>query len=204
MEAHSESNALPITHLKGKSMEKPREEYQILEDLGTLATSPGYVHAVAQISHRDNIIYIKGKLQPSDMDRLFSRERLIRTELTTLIGLMAKKPLDLSLPPFDVLESYVKRTDSLMLELHNAISYPMFSAMFEALKAGGEPPDPWHGPGMREPIFYGTESAYVFQYRDLAPEKYGADDAWMFENKGFTSSQARTIAKTMCESPLVS
>lgn len=179
-------------------MEKPREEYQILEELVTLVTSPGYVHAVAQICHRDNVIYIKGELKPSDMDRLFGRERLIRTELMTLIGLMAKKPVDLSLPPFDVLESYVNRTDSLMMELHDAMSYPMFAAMLEARKKGGEPPDPWHGPGMREPIFYGAESAYAFQYRDLAPEKYGADDQWMFENKGFTSSQARSIAKTMC------
>jgi len=190
--------APPNTHLKGRSLKKPREERQIVEDLVTLVTSPGYVHAVAQVCHRDNVIYIKDELQPSDMDRLFSRERLIRTELMTLIGLMAKRPVDLSLPPFDVLESYVQRTDSLMQELHDAMSYPMFAAMFEALKEGREPPDPWHGPGMREPIFYGTESAYAFQYRDIAPEKYGADDQWMFEKKGFTSSQARSIAKTMC------
>jgi len=179
-------------------MEKPREEFQILEDLATLAVSPGYVHAVAHICQRDNVIYIKGCLQPSDMDRLFSRERLIRTELTTLIGLMAKKPLDLSPQPFDVVEGYVERTDALMSELHDAMSYPMFSAMFEAMKAGGELPDVCHGPGMREPIFYGTESAYAFQYRDLVPEKYGADDDWMLKAKGFTSGQARTIAKTMC------
>lgn len=52
---------------------------------------------------------------------------------------------------------------------------------------------------MREPIFYGAESAYVFQYRDMVPEKYGADDEWFVKNKGFTSRQASTIAKTMCE-----
>ncbi|TGN95657.1 preprotein translocase [Burkholderia sp. USMB20] len=179
-------------------MEKPREESQILEDLAALAASPGYVHAVARICHRDNVIPIEGKLKSSDMDRLFSRERLIRTEVTTLIGLMAKKPLDLSPLPFDVIEGYVERTDVLMQELHNAMSYPMFAAMIEAVKGGTEPPDPWHGPGMREPIFYGTESAYTFQYRDLVPEKYGADDDWMLKAKGFTSSQARTIAKTMC------
>lgn len=179
-------------------MEKSREEFQILEDLGKLAASPGYVHAVAHICHRDNVIHIKGKLKPSDMDRLFSRERLIRTELTTLIGLMAKKPLDLSQQPSDVVETYVKRTDVLMEELHNSMSYPMFAAMFEAVKAGTNPPDPWRGPGMREPIFYGAESAYAFQYRDLVPEKYGADDDWMLKAKGFTSGQSRTIAKTMC------
>ena len=179
-------------------MEKPREESQILEELATLTASPGYVHAVAHICHRDNFIYIKDRLKTSDMDRLFSRERLIRTEVTTLIGLMAKKPLDLSQQPSDVVRGYVERTDVLMRELHNSMSYPMFSAMFEAMKAGTELPDPWRGPGMREPIFYGTESAYAFQYRDLVPEKYGADDDWMFKTKGFTSGQAMTIAKTMC------
>jgi hypothetical protein len=179
-------------------MDKPREEIQILEDLATLAASPGYVHAVAHICHRDNVIYIKGKLKPSDMDRLFSRERLIRTELTTLVGLMAKNSVDLSLQPPDVVEDYVKRTDVLMAELHNAMSYPMFAAMFEAMEAGTQPPNPWRGPGMREPIFYGTESAYAFQYRDLMPEKYGKDDEWMLKTRGFTSGQARIIAKTMC------
>ena len=179
-------------------MNKPREEARIFDDLYQLAVSPGYVYAIAQICHRHNVIHITGKLKSSDMDRLFSRERLIRTELTTLIGLMVKKPLDLSLQQPDVIEDYVKRTDALMHELHEAMSYPMFAAISEAFKAGTAPPDPWRGPGMREPIFYGTESAYAFQYRDLLPEKYGADDEWMLKAKGFTSSQARTIAKAMC------
>lgn len=180
-------------------MKKPREESQILEDLAALAVSPGYAHAVAHICNRDNVIHIQDKLKPSDLDRLFSRERLNRAELTTIIGLMAKKPLDLSLQQPEVLEGYVKHTDILMHELHEAMSYPMLAAMVEALKAGTEPPDPWRGPGMREPIFYGTESAYAFQYRDLLPEKYGADDEWMLKAKGFTSRQARTIAKWMCD-----
>ncbi len=179
-------------------MEKPREEWQIFEDLTALAASPGYAHAVSHICHRDNVIHIQGKLKPADMDRLFSRERLNRAELTTIIGLMAKKPLDLALQQPEVIERYVKRTDTLMHELHEAMSYPVFEAISEALRAGTKLPDPWRGPGMREPIFYGTESAYAFQYRDLLPEKYGADDEWMLKAKGFTSSQARTIAKTMC------
>nr|QFE31785.1 SecA-related protein [uncultured bacterium] len=179
-------------------MDRPREESQILEDLAALAASSGYVHAVAHICHRDNVISIKGKLKPSDMDRMFGKERLIRTELTTLIGLMVKKPLDLSPQRSEVIDDYVKRTDSLMQELHDAMAYPMFAALFDSMKTGAAPPDPWRGPGMREPIFYGTESAYAFQYRDFVPEKYGADDAWMLNAKGFTSGQARTIAKTMC------
>lgn len=179
-------------------MEQPRNERSILADLAALTASPGYVHAIANISHRDNLILIKGKLKPSDMNGLFSSERLIRTELTTLIGLMVKKSLDLSEQSTDVIEGYVKRTDALMQELHNSMSYPMFSATLEAVKAGSALPNPWLGSGMREPIFYGSESAYTFQYRDFVPEKYGADDAWMIKSKGFTSGQARTIAKSMC------
>lgn len=179
-------------------MKQPRGESLILEDLTTLAVSPGYIHAVAHICHRDNVIHIKGKLKPSDMDRLFSKERLIRTELTTLIGLMVKEPLDLSQQPAAVIGGYIKRTDALMEELHNSMSYPIFTSMIEAVKTSTPPSNPWHGPGMREPIFYGSESAYAFQYRDLVPEKYGADDTWMLKSKGFTSGQARTIAKTMC------
>jgi hypothetical protein len=179
-------------------MKKPRDEVQILGELAELAASPGFAHAVAQLCHRDNVIHIQGELKPADMDRLFTKERLIRTELTTLIGLMAKKALDLAPQKPEVIKGYVNRTDALMEELHNAMSYPIFAEIFEAAKTGGVPPNPWHGPGMREPIFYGTESAYTFQYRDLAPEKYGADDPWMLKNKGFTSGQARTVAKTMC------
>lgn len=179
-------------------MQQPRQETQVFEDLATLVALPGYVHSLAEIAYRDTVILIQDKLKPSDMDRLFSRERLIRTELTTLIGLMVKQPLDLSQQPTEVAADYVKRTDALMQELHDSMSYPMFSSIIEAAKTGSVPPNPWQGPGMREPIFYGTESAYAFQYRDLAPEKYGADDAWMSKSKGFTAAQGRAIAKTMC------
>ena len=175
------------------AMKKPRDESQIFDDLATLAASPGYVHAVAHMCNRDDVIYFRGRLKPSDMDRLFSPERLIRTELTTLIGLMAKNTIDLSQQPAHVVEGYVQRTDALMKELHEAMSYPVAEAMRDAVKAGSAPPNPWRGPGMREPIFYGPESAYAFQYRDLAPEKYGADADWLLRVKGFAASQARVL-----------
>lgn len=52
---------------------------------------------------------------------------------------------------------------------------------------------------MREPIFYGAESAYSFQYRDLAQRKYEYDAGWLKQNKGFTIDEAcaavRAIAR---------
>ncbi|WP_321867721.1 SEC-C metal-binding domain-containing protein [Paraburkholderia tropica] len=179
-------------------MTKPRNEARILHDLALLTASPGYVHAIAHFCHRDNALHVEGTLKASDINQLDSRERLIRTEQATLIGLMAKQPMDLVLPPEDVVRSYVERTDALMRELHNAMSYPTMEAMRAAMLSGGAMPDPWAGPGLREPIFYGTESAYPFQYRDFVPEKYGADDDWLLDSKGFTSGQAKTVAWTIC------
>jgi hypothetical protein len=46
---------------------------------------------------------------------------------------------------------------------------------------------------LREPIFYGGESAYGFQYRDLAEKKYGADDPWLLGKMGFSIADARNV-----------
>src|SRR5690606_24153781 len=102
-------SARRLQNQRGRTNKKPRDEAQIFDELATLTASPGYVHAIARMCNRDNIIYIKDKLKPSDMNRLFSRERLIRTELTTLIGVMAKNPLDLTQQPTHVIEDYVQR-----------------------------------------------------------------------------------------------
>lgn len=63
-------------------------------------------------------------------------------------------------------------------ELHNAMSYPMFASILEAAadQEALDAPEFGQGQMMREPIFYGGEAAYSFQYRDLLTEKYAADD----------------------------
>ena len=49
------------------------------------------------------------------------------------------------------------------------------------------------GAALREPIFYGGESAYSFQYRDFCPAKYASDDPWLIANKGFSIHDARNV-----------
>ena len=127
---------------------------------------------------------------------MFSSERLIRTELATLLGLIVKAPWSTELPAPSVLAAYIERTDVLMRELHDCMpgslaqlrlgadGLPDFSAMQTGL-------------AMREPIFYGGESAYIFQYRDLALEKYARDDAWLREQKGFDMAAAHGVVKAM-------
>ena len=182
-------------------LKKPRTEAEILEDLRALVTSSGYVHAIAHICHRDSFIAYQEKLKPEDMEKLFGGERLIRTEVNTLLGLMVSAPVVVDEPAADVIKAYVERTDELMQELHNAMSYPMFASILQAAadQEDVEALEFRQGQMMREPIFYGGESAYSFQYRDLLTEKYAADDDWLRKNKGFTSTQAQGIARAMCK-----
>ena len=57
-----------------------REEALIFRDLSTLCTSRGYVHALAYLCFRDNIIHYADEMRVEDMQHLFSPDRLIRTE----------------------------------------------------------------------------------------------------------------------------
>ncbi|WP_431636880.1 SEC-C metal-binding domain-containing protein [Dyella sp. KULCS107] len=176
-----------------------RSEAEVFEDLAVLARSPGYVHAIAQICYRDVAMFFVGQMEASDLQRSFSRERLIRTEITTILGLLARGPIDASVPEVRIRDEYLERADLLMEELHEAMSRPAFDQMIAAAKAGIADSDIWRGEAMREPIFYGSESAYSFQYRDFALEKYRSDDSWLEKNMGFSISQAQAAARGMCE-----
>lgn len=170
-----------------------RTEQQIFDELVGLCGSQGYIHAIAYLCFRDNIISHLGEVKAEDLLRMSSMEKLSRTELSTLIGLMVKSPVDDSIPGMQVLQSYVQNTDRLMLELHKAMSAASFKLgdWKEIAEEGGDPFQ--DGEAFREPIFYSGDSAYHFQYRDLAPLKYQADDAWLQANKGFNIHVAKSV-----------
>src|SRR5215472_2772 len=68
----------------------------------------------------------------------------------------------------------------------------MFSSILNGAKSEQRAGPDLAGAALREPIFYGGESAYGFQYRDLAEKKYKADDPWLLSRMGFSISDART------------
>ena len=83
-----------------------------------------------------------------------------------------------------------------MEELHQAMLPPP-PGRLDTVSAPSADPDPFtFGSFLREPIFYGGESAYPFQYRDLAPRKYDADAAWLRKNKAIDL----TIGRSVCTS----
>lgn len=70
-----------------KKAAKPmRSEQAIFDELAQLCVSPGYVHAIAYLCFRDNMIRYSGEMKAEDMQHLFSKSRLIRTETSLLSG----------------------------------------------------------------------------------------------------------------------
>src|SRR5690606_1514535 len=103
-----------------------RKEKDIFDELVELCTSPGYAHAIAFFCLRDNVIHHSGEVKAEDLAEMFSKEHLSRTEIATVIGLLVKKPLDLTLPAPDVMQAYISRTDKLLDEIHLAMSLESF------------------------------------------------------------------------------
>ncbi|MFZ2308504.1 MAG: SEC-C metal-binding domain-containing protein [Rhodoferax sp.] len=173
------------------------KETEVFSELQALCTSPGYIHAIAYICYRDNMIAYKQEMKADDMQKLFRSERLIRTEITTLLGLIVQSQIDYTLPKHEVIDSYIERTDFLMSELHKAMGQEM---MFGLVADNADPPSGKalsRGAVLREPIFYGGESAYSFQYRDFSPRKYQRDDNWLHEHMGFRIQSAQLVTRAM-------
>jgi len=175
-----------------------RNEGEVFADLRELCRSSGYVHALATICFRDNIVRYSGKMRPKDMLPMFSPDHLIRTEISMIIGLMIQGDVDWAMPSPQVVEEQMDRTDALLRELHETFLPSMSGVIAAEAKAPVKDLELLgRGEFLREVIFYSGESAYNFQYRDFAPPKYGADDAWLKENRGFSIFDARTVAQAI-------
>lgn len=170
----------------------PRLEAEILCDLQILCREPGFAHVVAHIIARDNFIFYREEMTPDDMSNMFGSDRLIRNEITTLIGYMVQGgPEAFSELPGDP-QALLDRAEALLKELHRSLSWLGLEELRESsLEAFDE--TRLRGESLREPIFYGGESAFSFQYQDLAAAKYHSDNSWLIEHKGFTIEQAEAV-----------
>jgi SEC-C motif len=174
-----------------------RKENEIFRELSTICTSPGYVHALAYLCFRDSVVGYSEEMSGEDVSHLFSPDRLIRTETSTLIGLMVQQGIDCSLPNAQTIQHYIGETERLLKELHENMSAPMMEELRDALESGKKTNPFGKGSHLREPIFYSGESAYSFQFRDLSVPKYQADDPWLEGQKGFTIQGARDVVHAL-------
>lgn len=176
-----------------------RPEQEIFDELAVLAATPGFGHIIAAFCARDNFTWYSDEIRAEDMGLLYSRSRLIRNEMFTLVGLMARADPDYDVAPPENATELAERAEALLSELHDSMSRPWFE-VFQTAIAAGEVPDPWgSGDAMREPIFYGGEAAFSFQNCDFAAEKYAADDDWLIANRGASIGDMIAVAKTIGE-----
>lgn len=184
------------------TMHQPRTEGEVFSELATLCRSPGFIHAIARMCLTDNMIGYVGEATPEDMLKLYGSSKLARNEVNVLIGLWAKGAMDFAEPSLEAIDDYVRKSRSLSDEIHQAMNAPIGASMrefFAGVQDGVTPvPSPISsGASMREAIFYGGESAFAFQYRDFAPARYGADDAWIVKNMGFSMTEAAIVARSV-------
>lgn len=165
-----------------------RTEEDIFTDLQNLCTSPGYIHAIAFICFRENTAPIDELNNIITKDRF---EQLIRNEISTLIGLMNKSEINYVLPSPDALQGYIDETEKLLAEMHRVISNPLHSSINNV--ASDNQNTFTVGDMLRESIFYSPESAYIFQYRDMAVARYESDNKWLKQNKSFSIQEVKRI-----------
>lgn len=165
--------------------------------MASLAARPGFAHVIAYFCARDNFTWYRDEMCAEDMQHLYSRSRLIRTEMFTLVGLMGRANPDYDAQPSEDSADIAAQAEALLEELHHSMRMP-WSEAFGGAMVNGESPNPGKsGEAMREPIFYGGEAAFSVQNCDFAGEKYAADDGWLIENKGASISDMIAVAKAI-------
>ncbi|MDQ3286688.1 MAG: SEC-C metal-binding domain-containing protein [Pseudomonadota bacterium] len=176
-------------------MKPVRTEEEVMLELEKLASSPGYLHAVAYLCFRENFVSYSPDDTREQFAKLYSATKIIRSEVSTLIGLALKHPVNWEIPHPHTLESYLNDTESLLEELHDNLNAPMFDILQKSA-LGDRCEDPFSsGSVLREAVFYGSDSAYTFQYRDFSVPKYEKDDTWLTERKGFCIAEAKSVAE---------
>lgn len=174
-----------------------RTEIEITNELEQLCSSSGYAYVLSYLCFRDNmILYSVDGITPTDLNKMSSENRLLRTEISTLIGLMIKSELIMEQPSADVMQELIDKTDALMDEVHKSIIEPFkLEFLSDPEKANENPFN--NGAFMREAIFYSAESAYPFQFRDFSEIKYKKDNDWFEKNKGYSINDAIKIVKAI-------
>ena len=142
-------------------------------------------------------------LTPGESADINWRERLSFQEISFLVGLMVKHPINFSLPSDEsVVKNQVNKMHDLFEELHWAHHESFFKKLFEGANQNLEPEEAekshsdFFGSGdlMTEPIFYGGSGAYDFQYLEFAERKYKNDVEWITRNKGVQVDKMTKLA----------
>jgi len=172
---------------------------ETIKALEELTQESGFLYSLAVVLRHDLF------LNPEESADINWRERLSFQEMSFLVGLMVKHPIDFALPPDEkTMMSQVHKMYDLFEKLHQAHNEPFIKKLFEKAKQILTPEEAeksyseffGNGDFMTEPIFYGGSGAYDFQYLEFAEKKYEKDKEWISTNKGVNVA---TMAKLAAE-----
>ena len=180
-------------------MGKPRVENEIFASIVELCTQPGYIHVIANLALNYNATAYGFITSTLDRQRILNNDFLIRNEINALMGCMVKSEIDWSIPKNDRFEEMVDRSKTLLREYYKRLGS---DAGYDKRKQSSvaNPSPEKMGAGFREQIMYSAESAHIFQFREMAAERYRKDTAWLLENHRYRPDDANLICKAIHES----
>ena len=175
------------------------DESTIFNRLEHLARRPGYAHVIAALCYRLKFLSSNSPIALADGSTAGRGEKIIRTEIGLLVGLFSKSERDLSIPTIEMFREMINQTELLLSKLHeaqmNVVVKGMCSTDSETEDAGHDSKVAF----LREAMIYSGESAYTFQYRNMAPAKYKADDPWIIDKRGFSMNDACAVYDSILE-----
>ena len=134
-------------------------------------------------------------------------DRPNQQELSLLFGFLAKHPLRLDeVPGEDEILDLAFRAFELLKELQLTLAIEWLTRELSPVSNSadqpvsiGKPLGDWvsTGRGMVEPIFYGGEGAYDFQFLEMASLRYEADKQWFSESVGTSLQSFIDITKQL-------
>ncbi|MYB76287.1 MAG: hypothetical protein F4X83_04170, partial [Chloroflexi bacterium] len=168
------------------SLQRPKEfrnRSDIVADLERLGQEDGFIYTfcLLVIEHLWSPIVDSGDLKDWN-------QHLSIKELSFLLGLMAKQPLRLDVIPSEsIAEEQGSRAFELLGELHQSYS-KLFNVALGNLSKETIGQEEFQSANQQwlessdriiEPIFYGGDGAYDFQFIELAEKRYAKDKEWL-------------------------
>ncbi|WP_343889682.1 hypothetical protein [Sphingomonas oligophenolica] len=81
------------------------------------------------MSLRDNYVTFDGEMDSQALADSYAPGRTVRTEFSTLLGLLIRQPIDLTEPTPAQIQALFDRTRTLLEELHARLGRPMWDSI---------------------------------------------------------------------------
>ena len=186
-----------MTTMNDNRTQLHRTEHEVVADLERLSQSDGFIYTFCRLVL--NSLF----MSPDEVADFSWDQRLNVQELAFLLGLMVKRPLTVTIPLSpERSETQYNTTLGLFRELHSAYGFSPGSPSIETrqnLEDYVQYYDGWmdSGRGMVEPIFYGGEGAYDFQFLEMAERRYRDDKNWLAHHMGTSYDNILEIARQL-------